>query len=115
MTKQEFLKQLHSKDRDYVLRGWIAFTLVIMAGVAIWVALRFGGDPVISKLLYGFVAVTVIASTTILLFWDMGRGVRCSSCPNRLFGTAADITSATGNCAYCGEKVFDQSVEQNKS
>jgi hypothetical protein len=38
----------------------------------------------------------------------LGRGVPCPNCCKPLCDIPAQIAVATGNCGYCGEKVFDE-------
>jgi DNA-directed RNA polymerase subunit RPC12/RpoP len=115
MTKQEFLDTLESRDRQYVKRGWISLALLVLSIAGICIIQHTEAHILTTKFLYGLVALFLFAGTIILLFWDMPRGVRCSSCHRRLFKTAAQITAATGNCAYCGERVFEMPIKQNQS
>ncbi|HZV36346.1 MAG TPA: hypothetical protein VFB72_17350 [Verrucomicrobiae bacterium] len=115
MTKEQFLDRLQARDRDYVMRGWIALMLLVMAVVLMFVAVRFGTHALATKVLSGLVAMSLVTGTSILLFWDLSRGVRCTSCRRRLFKTAAQITLATGNCAYCGDRVLEPTMEEGKS
>jgi DNA-directed RNA polymerase subunit RPC12/RpoP len=114
MTKQEFVSQIRTRDHQYVIRGWIGLALIVIALGAVGLVQHLETHERSSKILYGLIAGFLLVGTVALICWGEGRGVRCPSCGTRLFGTRAQIAIATGNCGYCGQKVFEQPFNQNK-
>jgi len=45
---------------------------------------------------------------SLVVLGVLGKGAVCPNCRKPLFGIPAQIAVATGNCGYCGQKVFDE-------
>jgi|SRR5882724_4236906 len=109
MTKQEFVSQIRFRNRQYIIRGWIALALLVigLGAAAILEQLEVHGG--LNKIWYGLLAGFLLVGTVALICWGESRGVPCPHCRKRLFGSVAQIGVATGNCGYCGKKLFDDS------
>jgi hypothetical protein len=110
MTKQEFVLQLRSRDRQYVIRGWIALLLIVTGLGAAAFLEHLAFHEGLNKVCYGLLAGLLLIGTVALICWGEPRGVPCPHCRKRLFGVVAQIAVATGNCGFCGEEVFEQPV-----
>lgn len=121
MTKQEFIQLNTEAVRKYNRRAFIAVGI----GWGFIIALAIFGIPLIKKLResdlfehpefwkrYWFEAA--FGGLLLLFTFAVSRvkqiyGVHCPNCRRLVFGMSAKLALMTGNCAHCGERVFNES------
>jgi hypothetical protein len=116
MTKQEFVeKQLawkHISARTSAI--WIISWFSIMGGL-IWlknyVEAHVHADWVNPTFSICFLVVVVGITPFLICFTKRQQkrlGVICSSCGKPLVGRKSKEVIVTGNCSYCGKKIFSE-------
>lgn len=120
MSKQEFIRLDAEAARKSLRRslvvvglGWVVGAAIIGGGISLVKHLDqavFFDRPELLKRywfegLFGclLLALVVAASRVKQIF-----GVPCPNCDRRLVGISSRLVVMTGNCAYCGEKVFNE-------
>jgi hypothetical protein len=108
MTRKELGSQIRSRDRQNKWRTFIGLTLIglwAVGGVFLDDFLNWGGSMFLR---YAYSAAGFIVFAVFILCAVASQiGVPCPHCKKRLFAVAGQIAVATGNCGFCGEKVFE--------
>lgn len=119
MTKQEFIRQYQISKRTETRRLSIlaGITVVVLAPafilaprVIVYLNQTDHFDWAIS--VDGYLAWGVWGCFLLVLAFAGSRtgqpyGVPCRVCAQKLYRTSAYLALITGNCGFCGEKVFD--------
>lgn len=115
MTKREFISKQQAMTRgvNSRLAVWMVFFFAaLLSGIPIgnyidhhsedyrWLGTMFGIG----------IFVFLLANVGLLLWYGSKQqknfGHRCPACNKALIGMSAQLAIASGNCGYCGEKVF---------
>jgi len=114
MTKHEFISQLRARERQFNRRAFRGCTLLALWLIGVAVVdylqqhgeLNLAGSPDLRREVAaaGFIAVFFIF---VLILAMTKQGLQCPHCRKQLVAVAARIAVATGNCGFCGEKVYD--------
>jgi len=114
MTKQEFIErqQAWKRHSGRRLAIWTVLWFGLMAGV-IWIQTLVSARTRANWVEPFFVLLllAVLIGNLPVLIWYSRRqqrrfGVVCPQCGKPLATSGASIVVATGNCAYCGEKIL---------
>jgi hypothetical protein len=117
LTKREFVDRVRlneQRQKKTLLFGVILIGCIFLAmGVA-----DCAKDHGHSFMLLGFDVRDMLGALCVILIIGvvvslvvmgvLGKGAVCPNCHKPLFGIPAQIAVATGNCGYCGEKVFEE-------
>jgi hypothetical protein len=116
LTKRQFVDQIRSRERQQkksLLFGmvWIACIFMLMA-LADYVkdhgqSVVFLGFDVY-EILKVLCLISLFGLIVLIMILAAIPGATCPNCRKGLFGIPAQISIATGNCGYCGEKVFEE-------
>ena len=120
MTKQEFIHSNAEAAKKSARRELV----VVGIGSVLMIVLCLVGVPLIKKLresdLYEHPEwlkrcwfEAAFGFLLLLLAFAVGRvrqiyGVICPHCRQLLFGISARLTTMTGNCPHCGERMLDE-------
>jgi hypothetical protein len=120
VTKQEFIQLNTEAVRKYNRRAII----VVGIGWGFIIAMAIGGIPLMKRLreldlfehpewLKRCWFEAAFGVLLLLFAFAVSRvrqiyGVVCPHCRQLLFGISARLTTMTGNCAHCGERMLDE-------
>ncbi len=110
MKKKEFASQIRLRESRFKRGVFAALTVLglwMTCGPILDHLLNFRENEVIGQSYVIMGAILFGAFLVTLVVLGCQRGVKCPHCRKNLFGVAGQISVATGNCAFCGEKVFD--------
>lgn len=109
MTRKELTSEIRSqasRSRRRILVGATIIGLWMISGAFLDNFLNWEGSEFLRKA-YGVSGFIVVVVFLLVLAASPCAGVPCPNCKKRLFGITAQIAVATGNCGYCGDKVFE--------
>lgn len=117
LTKREFVARvrLHDQRQKKTLLFGMALIGCILLAMALVDYAKDHGQSVIvlgfdvRDMLGGLCVLLILGlMVSVVVLGVLGKGLVCPNCRRPLFGIPAQIAVATGNCGYCGQKVFDE-------
>jgi len=117
MTREQFILQQQKRNEFSIKRTVVVLgSILVFCSVPIGVAYVVSKDttPERSRRLLGIGLIVYIIAVYFGLLVSVRRNLNtysilCPGCGKRILGFTGQIAIATGNCGYCGVKVFDES------
>ena len=110
MNKKEFASRIRIRDKKFyrvLFAGMTAVGIWMLSAPFLDHFYKFN-EPKSVTLAWGIFGIAaILAVMMVLAFFGSQRGMPCPHCKKRLFGIPGQIAVATGNCGFCGEKVFE--------